>query len=42
MDTYWHGLNGRQAAWVARKFRGYRIIPEALLQEYDQELRDLA
>ncbi|KAF9441759.1 hypothetical protein P691DRAFT_779685 [Macrolepiota fuliginosa MF-IS2] len=41
MDAYRRGLNGRQAAWVARKFRGHRTIPVALLQQFDRELEVL-
>ncbi|KAF8219520.1 hypothetical protein L208DRAFT_1339469 [Tricholoma matsutake] len=28
MDAYERGLNGRQAAWAARKYRGHRVLPE--------------
>lgn len=27
MDTYNMGLNGRQATWTARSYRGHRILP---------------
>ncbi|KAF8981564.1 hypothetical protein BDQ17DRAFT_1438363 [Cyathus striatus] len=42
MDAYRLGLNGRQAAWVAKKFRGHCTIPENILIEFDKELRALA
>jgi hypothetical protein len=42
MDAYSQGLNGRQAAWAAKKFRGHRTIPASLLKDYDIELNQLA
>ena len=33
MDAYHKGLNGRQAAWAAKKYRGHRVIPEVILQD---------
>ena len=30
-------LNGRQAAWVARKYRGHWIIPETIFDELERE-----
>jgi hypothetical protein len=40
MDAYSRGLNDRQAAWAARKYRGHRILPEAIMDEL--EARDIA
>jgi hypothetical protein len=37
MDAYARGLNGRQAAWAARKYRGHRILPEGILEELDKK-----
>lgn len=37
MDVYARGLNGRQAAWVARKYRGHRVLPEGILEELDKK-----
>ena len=37
MDAYARGLNGRQAAWAARKYRGHRVLPEGILEELDKE-----
>ncbi|KAJ6505133.1 hypothetical protein C8R45DRAFT_923429 [Mycena sanguinolenta] len=34
-DAYAKGLNGRQAAWAARKYHGHRIIPESILEELE-------
>ncbi|OJA16043.1 hypothetical protein AZE42_13160 [Rhizopogon vesiculosus] len=27
MDAYHKGLNGSQAAWAAKKYRGHRVLP---------------
>ncbi|KAJ7658886.1 hypothetical protein B0H17DRAFT_1213092 [Mycena rosella] len=35
VDAYARGLNGRQAAWAARKYRGHRVIPESIMEELD-------
>ncbi|KAF9458406.1 hypothetical protein BDZ94DRAFT_1325516 [Collybia nuda] len=31
MDAYYKGLDGKQAAWAAKKFRGHRVVPESIL-----------
>ncbi|KAF8223286.1 hypothetical protein L208DRAFT_1317554 [Tricholoma matsutake] len=33
MDTYHKELNGKQAAWAAKKYRGHCMIPETILHE---------
>ena len=33
MDAYGHGLNGRQAAWASRKYRGHRVLPNDIMEE---------
>jgi len=35
MDAYARGLNGRQAAWAARKYKGHRVLPESLMRDLD-------
>jgi len=37
MDAYDRGLNGKQAAWAARKYRGHRVLPENILEELEKE-----
>ena len=37
MDAYDRGLNGQQAAWVARKYRGHRVLPEGIMLELDKK-----
>ncbi|KIL54686.1 hypothetical protein M378DRAFT_1052139 [Amanita muscaria Koide BX008] len=36
MDAYRKGLNGKQAAWAAKKYRGHRIIPDSILQDLEK------
>ncbi|KAG1782106.1 hypothetical protein EV702DRAFT_961355 [Suillus placidus] len=33
LDAYRKGLNGKQAAWANRKYRGHRTLPDSILQE---------
>jgi hypothetical protein len=33
MDAYWKKLTGYQAAWAAKKYHGYQVIPETLLTD---------
>ena len=33
MDAYRKGLNGNQAAWASKKYKGHRTIPESILEE---------
>jgi hypothetical protein len=35
MDAYAKGLDGKQAAWAARKYKGHRVIPESLIEDLD-------
>ena len=35
MDAYSRGLNGRQAAWAARKYRGHRVLPHSLMVDLE-------
>ncbi|RDB25331.1 hypothetical protein Hypma_007565 [Hypsizygus marmoreus] len=36
MDAYDKGLNGRQAAWAARKYRGHRVLPESIMNDLEK------
>jgi hypothetical protein len=36
MDAYRKGLNGKQAAWAAKKYRGHRMIPDSILQDLEK------
>jgi len=31
------GLNGKQAAWAARKYRGHRVLPQDIMEELGKE-----
>jgi hypothetical protein len=33
LDAYQKGLNGKQAAWANRKYRGHHTLPDSILQE---------
>jgi hypothetical protein len=33
MDAYEQGLNGRQAAWVAREYREHRELPVSIMND---------
>jgi len=33
MDTYLNGLNGKQAAWAAKKYSGHHVLPETIMAE---------
>ena len=35
MDAYAHGLNGQQAAWAARKYKGHQVLSESLMRDLD-------
>ena len=35
MDAYARGLNGQQAAWAARKYKGHRVLSESLMRDLD-------
>ena len=36
MDAYTQGLNGRQAAWAACKYRGHHVIPGTTMGELEK------
>ena len=37
MDAYRHGLDGKQAAWAGKTYRGHRVLPEKIMEELDRE-----
>ena len=37
MDAYDRGLNRRQVAWAARKYRGHRVLPRNILEELEKQ-----
>jgi hypothetical protein len=36
MDAYKRGLNGQQAAWASRKYRGHCILPIDIMDELEK------
>jgi hypothetical protein len=36
IDAYAKGLQGKGAAWAAKKYRGHRVLPESILAEFDE------
>jgi hypothetical protein len=36
MDAYEKGLNGKQAAWASKKFKGHRVLPESIFHDLNQ------
>jgi hypothetical protein len=36
IDAYRKGLNGRQAAWATKKYRGHHVLPNCILDELDK------
>jgi len=37
LDAYDRGLNGKQAAWAARKYRGHQVLPHNIMEELWKE-----
>ena len=33
MDAYRKGLDGKQAAWAAKKYRGHRVLPDTVMSD---------
>ena len=36
IDAYAKGLQGKGAAWAAKKYRGHRVLSESILAEFDE------
>ena len=36
MDAYWKGLNGKEAAWASKKYRGHWVFPESLAADLEK------
>ena len=36
MDAYIKGLNGQQAAWAARKYKGHQVLPNSLMDDLEK------
>ena len=35
IDAYAKGLQGKGAAWAAKKYRSHRVLPEFILKEFE-------
>jgi hypothetical protein len=33
MDAYYCGLDGKQAAWAAQRYKGHRMMPESVMDD---------
>jgi hypothetical protein len=38
IDAYRKGLDGMQAAWAIKKYRGHRVLPKSIMKEFDDSL----
>ncbi len=36
MEAYRKGLNGSQAAWASKRYRGHHTIPDTILEELEK------
>ncbi|KAJ7193829.1 hypothetical protein GGX14DRAFT_378605, partial [Mycena pura] len=36
MDAYRKGLDGVQATWAAKRYRGHRMLPRNILELFDR------
>ena len=39
IDTYGKGLQGKDAAWAAKKYHGHCVLPESILQDFDDAVK---
>jgi len=39
MDAYHKGLQGKDAAWAAKKYGGHRGVPTAILEDHDDAVK---
>jgi len=33
MDAYRKGLDGKQAAWASKRYRGHRVLPDTIMAD---------
>jgi hypothetical protein len=33
MDAYYRGLDGKQAAWAVKKYKGHQVLPDTLMTD---------
>ena len=39
IDAYAKGLQGKGATWAAKKYHSYHILPESILQDFDDAVK---
>ncbi|OAX32341.1 hypothetical protein K503DRAFT_702193, partial [Rhizopogon vinicolor AM-OR11-026] len=37
LDGYQRDLNGKQATWANKRYRGHRALPDSILKEFDEK-----
>jgi hypothetical protein len=37
MHAYHLGLNGKDAAWAAKKYKGHRVLPTDIMESLDRQ-----
>jgi hypothetical protein len=42
MDAYAKGLQGKGAAWAAKKYRGHQVLPKSILRVFDEAKKKAA
>lgn len=35
VDAYAKGLDGKEAVWATKKYKGHRVLPNSIMQELD-------
>ncbi|KIK74343.1 hypothetical protein PAXRUDRAFT_176003, partial [Paxillus rubicundulus Ve08.2h10] len=36
MDAYYKGLDGKQAAWTTKKYKGHHVLPTMLIEDLNK------
>jgi hypothetical protein len=42
MHAYYQGLDGEEAAWANKKYRGHRVLPDKLMDEIEKRRQAVA
>ena len=42
MHAYYKGLDGEEAAWANKKYHGYHILPDKLMDEIKERRQAMA
>ncbi|KAI6099084.1 hypothetical protein EDD16DRAFT_1482280, partial [Pisolithus croceorrhizus] len=40
ISAYQLGLNGMQATWAVKKYRGHWVLPESIMREFDEACKE--